>query len=286
MMDLILEIAKNDDRVRAVYINGSRANPNVAEDEYRDYDVVFVVTETTWFMENPEWMNVFGEIAVVQDPNKNNIAFGDEPHDFSKWYNWLILLKNNQRIDLTIETVETMLENYGGDSLTVPLLDKDNILCPLPPPTDQNADYYVTKPNEAKFISACNNFWWCLNNVGKGIMREQLPYVMWMYNVVVRDEFNKMIDWYIGTLYDFKVNVGMAGKYYKKYLPENLYTMLAATYSDSDYENVWKSIFNMCDLFHITAMAVAEYFGYTYKQSEENGIRNYLNSLHSSRSKE
>jgi Streptomycin adenylyltransferase. len=286
MMDLILDIAKNNDRVRAVYINGSRANPNVAEDEYRDYDVVFVVTETKWFMENPDWINAFGEIAIVQDPNLNNIAFGSEMHDVTKWYNWLILLKNNQRIDLTIDTVETTLENYGGDSLTLPLLDKDNILRPLPPPTDQHADYYVTKPNEVMYISACNNFWWCLNNVGKGIMREQLPYVMWMYNVVVRDEFNKMIDWYIGTLYDYKVNVGMAGKYYKKYLPENLYTMLAATYSDSDYENVWKSIFTMCDLFHITAMAVAEYCGFEYKQSEEYGIRNYLNSLHSSRNKE
>ena len=286
MMDLILEIARNDDRIRAVYMNGSRANPNVAEDDYRDYDVVFVVTETAWFMDNPDWLNSFGEIVVVQDPNKNNIAFGEPPHDFSKWYNWLILLENNQRIDLTIDTIETTLENYGGDSLTVPLLDKDNILRPLPPPTDNHSDYYVTSPIESKFTACCNNFWWCLNNVGKGIMREQLPYVMWMYNVVVRDEFNKMIDWYIGTLHDFKVNVGMAGKYYKKYLPENLYAMLAATYSDSDYENVWTAIFNMCDLFHITAIVVAEYFTYDYKQCEEDGIRNYLDSLHSSRSRE
>ena len=281
MMDLILDIARRDDRVRAVYMNGSRANPNVAVDEYRDYDVVFVVTETEWYIENSDWLNAFGEIAIVQDPNQNNIAFG-ESHDYSKWYNWLILLKNHKRIDLTIETVGAM--TYGEDTLTVTLLDKDNILSPLPPPNE--TDYYVKPPNEAMFVSACNNFWWCLNNVGKGIMREQLPYVMWMYNVVVRDEFNKMIGWYIGTLHDFKVNAGMAGKYYKKYLPENLYAMLAATYSDSDYENVWKSIFTMCDLLHIIAIEVAEYCGFDYNQSEEDGIRNYLNSLHSSRNRE
>lgn len=29
MYDLILDIAKRDERIRAVYMNGSRANPNI-----------------------------------------------------------------------------------------------------------------------------------------------------------------------------------------------------------------------------------------------------------------
>ena len=37
MMDLNLGIAKDDDRVRAVYMNGSRTNPNVPEDLFQDY---------------------------------------------------------------------------------------------------------------------------------------------------------------------------------------------------------------------------------------------------------
>lgn len=32
MFDLILGVANRDNRVRAVYINGSRANPNVKND--------------------------------------------------------------------------------------------------------------------------------------------------------------------------------------------------------------------------------------------------------------
>lgn len=276
MLDFILEIAKQNERIRAVYMNGSRANPNVETDEYQDYDVVFVVTDTEWFIANKAWINAFGEIAIVQEPDKNDVAFGSE-RDFTKSYTWLILLKNNKRIDLCIETMESMLECYGEDKLTVPLFDKDGILRSLPPPSD--IDYYIMKPNESQFLSCCNNFWWCLNNVGKGIKRDQLPYVMWMYNVVVRDELNKMIDWYIGSINDFNVNVGMAGKYYKKYLPENLYEMLTDTYSDSDYENVWFAIETACDLFHIIAVVVAEYFSYGYIQSEEDAIRNYFNYI-------
>ena len=38
MMHLILQVAKDDERVRAVYLNGSRTNPNAPKDRFQDYD--------------------------------------------------------------------------------------------------------------------------------------------------------------------------------------------------------------------------------------------------------
>jgi len=52
------------------------------------------------------------------------------------------------------------------------------------------------------YYSCCNNFWWCLNNVAKGIARDELPYAMHMLNDVVRAELHDMINWYIGTQQD------------------------------------------------------------------------------------
>lgn len=46
IFDLILHVARNNEQIRAVYMNGSRANPNVQKDIYQDYDIVYVVTET------------------------------------------------------------------------------------------------------------------------------------------------------------------------------------------------------------------------------------------------
>ena len=37
MFDLILGIAKADPRVKAVYMNGSRTNPNADKDIFQDY---------------------------------------------------------------------------------------------------------------------------------------------------------------------------------------------------------------------------------------------------------
>ena len=43
MMQLILDVAKKDERIRAVILNGSRANPQATPDIFQDYDIVFIV---------------------------------------------------------------------------------------------------------------------------------------------------------------------------------------------------------------------------------------------------
>ena len=279
MFDLILSIAKADDRVRAVYMNGSRANPNIAKDKYQDYDVVFVVTEIASFLADKNWIENFGEIAIVQEPDWNDIKTGlyEGQYDLSRHYTWLMLFKDGNRIDLTIKIKEEAEKNYLEDKLTILLLDKDNFLSNTPAPTDE--DYYVKKPNQDEYTAYCNDFWWCLNNVAKGIARDELPYAMEMYHLVVRKLLNGMIDWYIGTLTDFSVSTGKMGKYYKKFLPSEIYALYAKTYSDSEYDNFWTAIFTTCSLFHSVALSVSKYSNFTYRQYEEDSIIEYLNKV-------
>ena len=71
MMDLILDVARKDDRIRAVYMNGSRTNPNAPKDILQDYDIVYVVKETASFIEDREWIRVFGEILFMQYPDES-----------------------------------------------------------------------------------------------------------------------------------------------------------------------------------------------------------------------
>jgi aminoglycoside 6-adenylyltransferase len=276
IFDLILGIAKADQRVRAVYMNGSRANPNIQKDIYQDYDIVFVVTETKTFLNEKEWISLFGEIAIVQEPDNNDFGWGIQAN-FDRSYTWLMLFKDGVRIDLNIQIKEVMLEKYISDSLTIPLLDKDNCLPEIPASNDK--DYHIKKPTESQYKGCCNEFWWCLNNVAKGIVRDQLPYAMWMYNVIVRDMLVKMIDWYIGINNDFSVSVGMSGKYYKNYLTKEMYELYVKTYSDSDYNNMWSAIYISCELFRKIAQPVAAHFGYTYNITEDTSIIEYLNKV-------
>ena len=54
MFNLIIHTAQRDPRIRAVIMNGSRANPNAPGDIFQDYDIVYVVTDLPSFKSDPE----------------------------------------------------------------------------------------------------------------------------------------------------------------------------------------------------------------------------------------
>lgn len=276
MMELILKIARTDERIRAVYMNGSRANPNIEKDKYQDYDIVFVVTETGSFIADRNWLNVFGNITFVFEGLWNQVQFGMDATsiDFTRRYVWLMLLEDGNRIDLVIEIKEESIKNFTDNKLTVLLLDKDGFLPEIPPATDEN--YHIERPNAKKYTACCNGFWWFLNDVAKGIARDELPFAKGSFDTHIRLLLNQMIDWYIGTQTEFSISTGKMGKYYKKYLPKELYGLYAKTYSDSNYKNFWNSIFASCELFKMTASHVGNHFGYEYNSKQENSMLNYI----------
>lgn len=271
MFDLIINIAKADDHIRAVYMNGSRANPNIKKDKYQDYDIVYVVDETAPFLKDKGWIAAFGDIAIVQEPDSNDLGWGQNV-DYDRSYTWLMLFKDGNRIDLHIQTIEAMIDEYLKDSLTVPILDKDNILPPIEPSNDKN--YWIKKPTEPQYNACCNEFWWCLNNVAKGIVRDQISYAMRMYYETVHKELDRMIEWYIGAKNDFSVSTGMWGKYFKDYLPKEHYELYIKTYSD--FDNLWNSIFAACELFRVIASNVAKHSGYIYNKNDDENMMEYL----------
>ena len=281
MMELIIGIAEGDDRIRAAYMNGSRTDPNAPEDKYQDYDVVYIVTDTAPFIGDPDWILKFGAPLIVQEPdwNDNQWTAGGCAHDPERSYAWLMLFDDGNRIDLGIEALAEALteesrKNFLEDKLTAVLLDKDNILPKIPPPSDDG--YYVKKPSEGLYLACCNEFWWCLNNVAKGIARDELPYLMYMLNEIVRKELHNMISWHIGARHNFSVNTGKFGKRFKRYLPPDLYAQYAATYPGCGYADIWAAVYAMCDLFHTLATSLAAGLGYTYRLHEEAGSRKYL----------
>ena len=153
------------------------------------------------------------------------------------------------------------------------LLDKDGAFLHIQIAEDY---WYIRRPTRKIFADYCNEFHWCLNNVAKGIARDELSYAMEMQNHYVRDMLIHMLEWYVGVNYDFKVSVGKSGKYFKRYLPEDIYERFKETYSNADYDNMWKAAFEMLYLFGDAARFVAEKLDFTYDEQEEKGIEDYM----------
>ncbi len=266
MMDLILTIAREDDRIRAVTMGGSRANRHCPADVYQDFDIAFYVDDVTPFWDNMEWIEEkFGMPSLCQKPESIELI----PPDRDGNYFYLMIFPDGNRIDLNVTP-----EKYEDDGEPmVLLLDKDGTF-----PAIQIADdhWYVRKPSSKMFADCCNEFHWCLNNVAKGIARDELVYAMEMLNHYVRDMLVLMMEWYVGVNYDFQVSVGKHGKYFKKLLPETIYGRLKATYSDADYGNMWRAAFEMLSLFGDIARTVADKMNFTYDELEEKGIADYM----------
>ena len=270
MYETILDIARKDDRVKAVYMNGSRTNPNASRDIFQDYDIVYVVDETASFIEDKKWIQKFGDIMYMQYPDESP----DYPNDKNNHYGWLMQFCDGNRVDLTVQTLSYAREHIADDKLCRVLLDKDNVLPAIEESTDR--ERYVKRPTEEQFLSCCNEFWWCSNNIAKGLWREEITYAQDMTNFVVRKQLEKMLSWKIGVKEDFGVSIGKSAKYMNRYLEKETYQRYLMTYFAADVEEAWKAVSVMCKLFDQTAKEVAAALNYRYDEHEAEMAEKYL----------
>jgi len=268
IIELILNIAKADEDIRAVLMTGSRANPDCPTDIYQDFDIVYIVKDVKPYWDNMAWIeSKFGMPSLIQKPESMQLI----PPDADGNYAYLMIFPDGNRIDLQITA--DLYEDDGEPAIV--LLDKDGNM----PKIEIKQDFwYVQKPEHKSFSDCCNEFHWCLNNVAKGIARDELSYAMEQFHLV-RDMLIQMLKWYVGVNNNFSISVGKKGKYFKKLLPAEIYGSFTKTYSDANYEHMWKAAFEMLYLFGKVARNVAEQLMFHYDEAEEKGIENYMKQV-------
>jgi aminoglycoside 6-adenylyltransferase len=270
MMDVILGTAREDERIRAVIMNGSRVNPHVKKDCFQDYDIVYVVKDVKTFTSDHSWVSRFGEILIMQMPEDMIVP----PADNNETFAYLMQFTDGNRIDLTLVPSEKADEHIYGDSLSKLLLDKDNMIEPFPPAND--TDYIINPPSEKQFADCCNEFWWVSTYVAKGLWREEIPYAKAMLEEPVRNMLIQMLEWHIGIETNFTISAGKNGKYFEDYLEDSIWKQFIKTYPDANYENIWKSLFTMGDLFRKMAVNIADPFGYDYPKGDDEKVTAHL----------
>jgi aminoglycoside 6-adenylyltransferase len=177
MLDLILNTAKEDERIRAAILNGSRANPDAPRDIFQDFDVVYLVTEVASFEQDTEWIKRFGEFMNLQTPD----VMGDSPPNDDGSFAYLMQFSDGNRIDLTLYPIAKLGE-FGQDSLSLLLLDKDSLIGALPPASE--SDYLPQPPTPGEYADCCNEFWWVCTYAAKGLWREEIVYAKYMLDNV------------------------------------------------------------------------------------------------------
>jgi aminoglycoside 6-adenylyltransferase len=270
ILERLVNFAKSTEEVRVVILNGSRVNPNISCDLFSDYDVVFCVKDPSFFIHNLQWMNNFGERIIVQ----HNIIGKDQ----LSWPVYLMIFTDGTRIDLTffpIKIVKMQLE----DSLKKILLDKDKVFGIVEPPND--SFYWIKKPTQKAFDETMNEFWFCSTNVAKGIWRKELCYASQMNSIIVHPCLIRVLEWHVGIENNWKISTGIFGKFLQKYLSKNIWDQFEKTFPNSNYNEIWNSLFISCDLVRKFGTSLAQKLDFSYPFEDDTRVSNYLSAIRS-----
>ena len=269
----IIGEAEADDRIRAVVLNGSRANDAVKPDKYQDYDIVFFVYDLPGFTSNHNWTEFLGDKLLMQLPDEMEIGIDEAKETFT----YLMVFEDGVRIDLTLFPIDGFMTSYTHDSLTKLWMDKDGLFDDIPDSND--IDYHVRKPSEKEFQDVCNEFWWVSHYVAKALVRNEIIHAKSLMEGPLRNMFNRVIEIYAGMTKGFSISVGKGLKNIPYLLSEDAYGQILLTYPNHHPDNIVDSMKKMFHIFSRYARKIATELNYDYMEREEHNAIYYFNTF-------
>ena len=258
MLDLILQTAKNL-KVEAVALSGSRTNDQVQNDEFQDYDVVYIMEDLDGLIADLAWLNRFGKRLIEQ----YNVL------EHRRLY--LMLFEDGNRIDLTLCPKEHIKEWVDSEADFTVLNDPQGLFVPYAPTPKR---YWTAPASTTDFDKSCNEFWWVSTYVVKGICRKQIIYATDHLYGICQQELLKILAWKVARDRGV-VDIGKNYKYLFNYLPAEKENEFSALLDFSSLDNITQSLFATMQLFHQEAQYLAQKMGFKYEKEVAEKMMRY-----------
>ena len=247
MLDVILKTAETL-QVAAVAMSGSRTNSQAPQDEFQDYDVVYVVENLDELISDLSWLGQFGKRIIEQEVRLGHRRL------------FLMLFEDGNRIDLTLCPKQQIQEWVDSEAGFTVLEDSEHLFEPYSPNLER---FWIHPARETDFKNSCNEFWWVSSYVVKGICRNQIIYAIDHLYGICQQELLKVLAWQVaadkGT-----VDVGKNYKYLFNYLPNTKEKEFSSLVDFSSLDKITQSLYATMKLFHQEAQSLAQKMGYDY----------------------
>lgn len=274
-LEQIIQWAENNPDIRAVLLTSSLVNPYAPVDDLSDLDVELVFESRKDYESGNSWLQLFGDpISMIEE---DDTVF--EGRHAMK----MVLYRDHVKVDFKLYQVSEFMEEVQKGALPEDwdvgykvLIDKDGLTKDLKPPTYQSI--MIHKPDEKEFQQLMNDFWWDTTYVAKCLKRGDIFYAKFMSENILRAEYLvSLVEWHIGNDHNWdNMTTNKHGRLFKKYLPENLWCRVEATFSGSSIDKNWTALFAFADLVHELGTALAQKLNFTYPSKLESDIRTYL----------
>lgn len=266
---LLTEFFHRDGNIRVAVLNGSRANQNAPPDFMRDYDVALYVQDferARAYSRERSWVSGFGSLVMLQ---QNSLDDGS--------LIFLLQYDDSLRIDLSFHDVGTLRRKLESDSLSVPLYDPDG-LCGGVSEADETS-YYVRMPDRRMWDESLNDLWWVQGSVAKGLWRNELPFVKFLYDEHAMPRLRDLLSWHIGAARGWKVNAGKGGKWLGRLLEPDVYGRFLALYSCADACEQWEKLLRFGGFVHEIGLPLSKKLGYEYPLAYDRNMSAFIRRI-------
>ena len=247
MLDVILKTAETL-QVATVAMSDSRTNSQAPQDEFQDYDVVYVVENLDELISDLSWLGQFGKRIIEQEVRLGHRRL------------FLMLFEDGNRIDLTLCPKQQIQEWVDSEADYTVLKDDKGLFESYPPSPKR---YWTNPASQTDFEKACNEFWWVSAYVVKGICRKQVIYATDHLYGICQQELLKVLAWQVASNRGV-VDIGKNYKYLFNYLPTEKGKEFSNLLDFSSVEKLTQSLFATMQLFHREAQRLAHKMGFDY----------------------
>lgn len=274
LLELIMNKAEADERIRAVTLNGSRAGKDALVDQYSDFDIAYFVTDVREFTKDKDWITYFGEILIVQ----YSMDWYSNPYDYSSkdTFVYLIQFEDGNRIDLSVVDISNMEKEKENKEPKIILMNKDNFEELVE--SNDESEFYISEPTEMEFYNTCNEFRWLSIYITKGLCRKELYYAKYAYDVLIMEMFMKMLNWKVGIDNEFMITTGSHSRYLKRYLSEVEMKRVHSIFPNGSYDDIWTKLFIMYDYFHELEIKVDNRYDFKTNEEETDRVRRFISA--------
>ena len=258
ILDLIFQTAKTL-QVEAIAMSGSRTNSQAPQDEFQDYDVVYVVDDLDNLTNDLSWLDQFGKRLIEQEVTLGHRRL------------YLMLFEDRNRIDLTL-CPKQQIQEWVDSEVDYTVLKDDKGLFKSYPPSPRR--YWTNPASQTDFEKVCNEFWWVSAYVVKGICRNQLIYETDHLYGICQQELLKVLAWQVASDRGV-VDIGKNYKYLFQYLPIENGEEFSNLLDFSSLDKITQSLLATMQLFHQEAQSLAQKMGFDYDKEVAEKILDY-----------
>lgn len=263
VLQQIKAFAMENDDIKVVAMNGSRVNPMIPEDSFKDYDLVFFVEKLEPYQSQKKWLTTFGDILILCEPEIDGL--GEPLFADKEGYIFLVIFTDGIRMDIQLRPVSLLASYLKEDSLTKIIVDKEQRVPLKPVPNDFN--YHVQRPSEELYQASCNEFWWQVLNVLKAYHRDELLVAVYYLNMT-RSELIRMLSWQVGIETHFSLSLGKEHHLLQRYLSKKEWKKLLSSFDTTSRETLYESLVIIRTLFKEALQTVGNSLNYSVEDGE------------------